>query len=202
MKTFVPPGSLSRLKQAFAGLSQDSSGLAAVEFAVILPLMLVLFFGVAELSSGIAVGRKITMVAQSLSDLTSRSTSVDDTEIANFKTIGGAMLTPYAATPLKVTISELWIKPDTGHARVQWSSDVTKRPIRSEVAIPPDLIAKDPSNNIIANQYLIFSEVSYLYTPAVGYVMGKAGVTLSDVSYTRPRIQSCVYYSESSCPQK
>ena len=47
------------------------------------------------------------------------------------------------------------------------------------VTLPPALLVKQT--------YLIFSEVSYLYTPTVGYVMGKAGVTLSDVAYTRPR---------------
>ena len=38
-----------------------------------------------------------------------------------------------------------------------------------------------------ADTYLIFSEVSYIYVPTVGYVMAKAGITLSDFTYTRPR---------------
>jgi len=63
------------------------------------------------------------------------------------------------------------------------------------VPVPAALISKDASNNIVANQYLIFSEVSYLYTPAVGYVMGVAGVTLTDQTYTRPRQSTCVFYS-------
>jgi hypothetical protein len=44
------------------------------------------------------------------------------------------------------------------------------------------------------NQYLIFSEVSYLYVPLIGYVMDKAGVNLKDVAYTRPRQSTCVIY--------
>jgi hypothetical protein len=39
-----------------------------------------------------------------------------------------------------------------------------------------------------------FSEVSYLYVPAVGYVMAKAGITLHDVAYARPRQSLCVFY--------
>ena len=46
----------------------------------------------------------------------------------------------------------------------------------------------------VASTYLIFSEVSYRYVPAVGYVMAPAGINLSDVSYTRPRQSSCVIY--------
>jgi hypothetical protein len=47
--------------------------------------------------------------------------------------------------------------------------------------------------------YLIFSEVAYTYVPAVGYVMAKAGVALSDKTYTRPRISLCVLYNATVC---
>src|ERR1700726_967518 len=52
---------------------RDRSGIAATEFAVIVPVMLVLFFGTVEFSSGIAVDRKVTLIARTLSDLTSQS---------------------------------------------------------------------------------------------------------------------------------
>ena len=42
--------------------------------------------------------------------------------------------------------------------------------------------------------YVIFGEVSYKYVPAVGYVMARAGVPLSDTTYTRPRQSTCVTY--------
>ena len=51
---------------------------------------------------------------------------------------------------------------------------------------------------VVGGTYLIFSEVSYLYTPTIGYVMAKSGVTLKDVSYTRPRQSTCVYYSRAT----
>ena len=80
----------------------------------------------------------------------------------------------------------------------------TRRPraVGTPVPVPANLIGKDASNKIIANQYLIFSEASYLYTPAVGYVMGVAGVTLSDKTYMRPRVATCVLYNTTtgSCP--
>ena len=58
-------------------LSADRRGIAAIEFAVIVPLMLVMFFGTVEFSSGVAVDRKVTLMARTLSDLTSQSPSVD-----------------------------------------------------------------------------------------------------------------------------
>ena len=94
-------------------LAHDNRGLAAVEFAMIVPLMLVMFFGTVEFSSAVAVNRKVSMMAQTLSDLTSRYTNVGDTDISNFFTIGNAMLTPYSATPLQATITEIYIDPST-----------------------------------------------------------------------------------------
>ncbi|HEY5130301.1 MAG TPA: TadE/TadG family type IV pilus assembly protein [Bradyrhizobium sp.] len=179
-----------RARHSLLNLVGDCRGVAAVEFAVIVPIMLVLFFGTVEFSSGVAVDRKVTLMARTLSDLTSQSTSVDDTAMSNFFAASTAIMTPYPSTPTKATISELYVDPATLRARVQWSKSYqggTVRAVSSTVAIPTQLA--------IAGTYLIFSEVSYLYTPTIGYVMAMAGVNLSDISYTRPRQSACVLYS-------
>jgi len=90
--------------------------------------------------------------------------------------------------------------PSTGAARVQWSKGDAARGTGTSVSIPAVLIARDASNNIKADQYLIFTESSYLYVPAVGYVMARAGVTLSDFTFTRPRQSTCVLYNTTICP--
>jgi Flp pilus assembly protein TadG len=187
-----------RARHSIPDLIGDRSAVAAIEFALIVPIMLVMFFGTVEMSSGVAVDRKVTLVARTLSDLTSQATSVADTDMTNFFTASGAILTPYSPTPTHAKLSELYVDPSTLQARVQWSKSATLdssgnvtlaagRAVSSIVAIPSQLA--------VAGTYLIFSEVSYLYTPTVGYVMGHAGVNLSDVAYTRPRQSTCVFYS-------
>jgi len=181
-------------------LQRDDRGNAAVEFAIIVPLMLVTFFGTVEFSSAIAVKAKVEMVTQQLADLASRYTTVNDTDMTNFGKIGDAMLTPYSSVPLKATITEIYIDPATGVARAQWSTGDVPRGVGSAVPVPANLVAKDATNKIVANQYLIFTETSYLYQPAVGYVMGVAGVTLSDKTYMRPRQGDCVLYNPTTPP--
>ena len=187
-----------RARRSIPDLIGDRSAVAAIEFALIVPIMLVMFFGTVEMSSGVAVDRKVTLVARTLSDLTSQATSVADTDMTNFFTASGAILTPYSPTPTHAKLSELYVDPSTLQARVQWSKSATLdssgnvtlaagRAVSSIVAIPSQLA--------VGGTYLIFSEVSYLYTPTVGYVMGHAGVNLSDVAYTRPRQSTCVFYS-------
>ena len=55
-------------------------------------------------------------------------------------------------------------------------------------------VAVDRKVTLMARTHLLFSEISYLYVPAVGYVMAKAGITLRDAAYTRPRQSLCVFY--------
>ena len=177
------------LRARFSAISllKDCRGIAATEFAIIVPIMLVLFFGTVEFSSAVAVDRKVTLMARTLSDLTSQSTTVADSDMTNFFAASLAILTPYSSTPTKGTITELYVDPATLQARVQWSKGASPRAVSSTVAIPTALA--------VPGTYLIFSEVSYLYTPTIGYVMAKAGINLSDVSYTRPRQSTCVFYS-------
>jgi Flp pilus assembly protein TadG len=205
MKTRTLSAFLRRARLSAMSLPRDDRGNAAVEFAIIVPLMLVMFFGTVELTSAVAVNRKVSMVTQQLADLASRYTSVTDVDITNFFTISDAMLTPYSKTPLNATITEIYIDPSTGVARAQWSKgDAPRLPVGSTVPVPANLIARDSvTNAIIPNQYLIFTETNYLYKPAVGYVMGAAGVTLSDKTYMRPRMASCVLYGTVSgnCPK-
>jgi len=204
---------ISKMRLSAVDMFRDRSGIAATEFAVIVPIMLVMFFGTVEFSSGVAVDRKVTLVARTLSDLTSQSISVGDSDMTNFFTASYAILTPYSSAPsfapTRVTISELYVDPKTLAARVQWSKSGTITPPSTPGNPPTVVLAAGrtvsspvpiPSQLAAAGTYLIFSEVSQLYTPSVGYVMGKAGVTLSDTTYTRPRQSTCVFYSPAVAP--
>jgi len=180
-----------RMRRRAFELLGDKRGVAAIEFAMIVPLMLVLFFGTNEFSSGVAVDRKVTLMARTLSDLTSQNTSVTDTQLTNFFNASNAIMTPYDSVPVKSTITELYIDPSTKQARVQWSKGAAPRTAGTTVAIPTALQ--------IGGTYLIYSEVTYKFVPTVGYVMAKAGITLSDFTFTRPRQSTCVMYNTTVC---
>ncbi|MGC2778365.1 MAG: TadE/TadG family type IV pilus assembly protein [Bradyrhizobium sp.] len=175
------------LRRRIAAFVADGRGVAATEFAFIVPLMLVMFFGTVEFCSAIAVDRKVTLMARTLSDLTSQSTSVGSADFSNFFAASTGILYPYSTTPVNATISELYVDPSTMKATVKWSSGSAQRNPGTQVGIPAELL--------VSGTYLIFSEVSYQYVPTIGYVMGKTGVNLSDVAYTRPRQSTCVYLS-------
>ena len=192
-----------RLWRTATRLSSDCRGLAAVEFVMIVPLMLTMFFGMVEFSSGVAVNRKVTLVARTLSDLTSQSTSVADSDLSNFFTASVGIFAPYSASPTRATITELYVDPTTHQAKVQWSKastfNTSGNVVLSASTHSPGDIITIPAALKVDGTYLIWSEVSYTYVPAVGYVMAKAGITLSDQTYTRPRQASCVMYNTTAC---
>ena len=181
-------------RQAFE-LCRNNSGLAAVEFAMIIPLMAMLLVGTNEFAAGVAVDRKVTLMARTLSDLTSQNTSVDDDKLTNFFNASKAIMTPYSATPVQGTITELFINPSTLKARVQWSKG-------TEAHAPGDII-EIPEALKVGDTYLIYSEVKYVYKPSVAWFISKAdGITLTDFSFTRPRQGLCVMYKTDYCETK
>jgi Flp pilus assembly protein TadG len=183
---------LLRLRRHVAALRRNNRGVAAVEFAMIIPLMGILLVGTNEFSAGVAVDRKVTLMARTLSDLTSQNTSVTDDKLTNFFNASAAIMMPYSPTPVQGTITELYINPDTLKARVQWSKG-------TEAHSPGDII-EIPAALKVGGTYLIYSEVKYKYVPSVAWFINKVnGITLSDVSYTRPRQGLCVMYGTSVC---
>jgi Flp pilus assembly protein TadG len=198
-----------RARLSTLNLIRDRSGIAAIEFAMIVPIMLVMFFGTVEFSSGVAVDRKITLVARTLSDLTSQfPASVADADMLNIFAASSSILTPYSVTPTQPTISEVYVNA-TQVAKIQWSKAATialvggapKATLQTSTRKKGDVVTTIiPQGLLIPNTYLIWSEVDYKYVPAVGYVMAKAGIPLHDVTFTRPRQSACVDYPAAVAP--
>lgn len=187
-------------------LVRDRSGIVATEFAMIVPIMLVLFFGVVEITNGVAANRDVSIMVHTNADLTSQSSSVKDSDLANFFAASIGVLYPYVTSvtdpKLKQTIIEFWVNPAL-QARVQWAKNSDGSP-----SLTPGTVVNIPASLTIANTYVIYSSVNYLYVPTggIGYVMNKAGVTLSDFAFTRPRTSQCVLYDPptpppTTCPQ-
>lgn len=188
-------GSWLRMRHHAFELVGNNRGVGAVEFAMIMPLMAMMLVGTYEFSAGVAIDRKVTIMARTLSDLTSQNDKVTDDKLTNFFNASKAIMTPYSSTPVEGTITELWINPTTLKARVQWSKGANAHSDGDIIEIPEALK--------IAGTYLIYSEVKYKYVPSVAWFINKAnGITLSDVTFTRPRQSLCVMYKTTVCDQK
>jgi len=174
----------SLVRRRLRQLGHDQRGVSAVEFAMLLPLMLTLYLGAVEVSQGVAVDRKVTLSARSVADLVAQATSINTTDVDDILDAATAVTAPYLATNLKVTVSQVQIDAD-GKATISWSDakSTTPRSKGQVVTVPAALN--------IANSYLIWGEVEYAYKPVIGYVISGT-LTLKDQIYMRPRQSASV----------
>ncbi|HXQ83222.1 MAG TPA: TadE/TadG family type IV pilus assembly protein [Xanthobacteraceae bacterium] len=157
----------------------DRRGVSALEFAMLLPLMMTLYLGSVETSQGIAASRKVTLTAHTLADLSSQYTDITNADMSNILNAASAIMAPYPVAGLQAVVSELSINAQ-GQASVVWSDTLngTPRSVGQVVNVPSALA--------VPNTYLVLSEVQYGYDPTYGYVL-TGTLTLSDQMYMRPR---------------
>jgi Flp pilus assembly protein TadG len=167
------------IAKAIARFLGERRGVSAVEFAMLLPVMMTLYLGSVEASQGIAADRKVALTAHALADLATQYTDITNADMTNILAAGSAIIAPYSATGLQEVVSELSINAQ-GVASVVWSDTLggTARTVGQIVTIPASLA--------VPNTYLILAEVQYAYNPTYGYVLTGA-MTLSDQSYMLPR---------------
>jgi Flp pilus assembly protein TadG len=175
---------LARARRPLRALLRDQRGISAVEFAMLLPLMVTLYLGGVEVSQAVAVDRKVTLISRTLGDLVAQATNVTTADMTNILAASAAIVVPYNDSNLKITVSSVKID-STGVAKITWSDtkNGTARTIGTTVTLPTALNT--------ANTSLIWAEAQYSYTPTIGYVI-TGTMTLKDQIYMRPRLSDCV----------
>src|SRR5947209_20070618 len=98
-----------RLSQVSASFVRDRRGVSAVEFAMLLPLMVTLYLGSVEISQGVGIDRKVTLTSRTVGDLASQVSSISNTDMTNLLNAASAVVVPYDLSKLKVTVSEVTI---------------------------------------------------------------------------------------------
>ena len=177
----------------------STSGVVAIEFAAILPVLLVMLLATFDGGNAIAVYMKVRAATDVLATVTnqySTATPIQSSNMTEIMSATSAVLAPYSSAPAVVVISELEIsaaKKTTG--TVEWSAtqNGTALAVGATEKLPTSLNTKN--NNTCSDYpcYLILAQVSYTYTPLFGY-FGSGGIKLSDTEYATPRSSTCIPY--------
>ena len=175
-----------RMTTLLRSFKRDREGASAVEFAILAPLLIALYFGCVEITDGIATDRKVTLTAGTLANLTSQTETITFDGMTNILNASAAVIKPYSIGNLSATISCLKIDAD-GNTKVKWSATLngTARTAGSAVTLPSADLA-------VPNSYLVWSEVNYNYTPVVGYAI-TGTLPLSDQMFMSPRVSPPSY---------
>ena len=162
---------------------KQTNGLAAVEFAFVLPIMLSFFLGLIEVSQALSCRASVTDLAATGSDLVAQESSVTTADMSNVFNALSAMLFPFDASKAKITISSIVDNNTTTTGKVAWSctDGGTARSTNSVVTVPAGLIVPGGGGSII------LSEVTYNYgSPISGYFV--KNLTMTNTFYSKPRL--------------
>ncbi|WP_460448159.1 TadE/TadG family type IV pilus assembly protein [Alsobacter sp. SYSU BS001988] len=186
-----------------ADFVRDARGIAAIEFALILPVMLSLYIGSVEVSMGLSADRKVVLLTRTLADLVSQN---DTTEINQLKTImnaGKVVLSPLKTADARMRITSIAISNTSGkEATACWSEVGPSSPSgwtayargrTFNTAEVPSALRSDSGTS------LVMAEVEYTYKPVMGYVI-TGSLNLQERIFMRPRISTYVGRTESSIP--
>ena len=184
---------IKRLGGLSRRLKADNEGVAAVEFALLLPVMLTMYLGCVELSSGYSCLRKVDALARAMSDLTSQSPATIDAAAMN-EIVASAkgVMQPFDTTLARVAVSSI-IVPNALplKAYTDWSytsGGGTPRPCGVQ---SPGVV---PAGFMNGGRSAIVADVSYDYLPLLAGAFTSFGnnsklkVTLSKTLWLQPRI--------------
>jgi Flp pilus assembly protein TadG len=159
-------------------------GVAAAEFAIILPVLILIMFGTAEIGNALLVDRKVTRATQVIADLVAQQDSVTTTQLDDILQAADEIMRPFPATSEIVLTSVI---RDTGETatKVDWS--VTKRGTAYTKNDPYTL----PSIELDAGTGVIVAEISFAYAALFPTVIFD-NFTIRDRAYLRPRKASKV----------
>ena len=162
---------------------RDGSGVSAVEFALLAPVLILVYFGLAEFCQAYMAQRRMGHATSQVADIVAQYQTVDAELIDDTFAIGGLVLSPFPDAPLKLRVTGITRGAD-GVAKVTWSrgwgEGMTAR--SGVVEVPAGLIAN--------GEGIIMSEGTYDYVSPLGQVL-----TTKQFSHTywlRPRLVNAI----------
>lgn len=193
-------GLATQAKRAYALLSQasltrklgdvvrDKRGIGAVEFAILAPILLMVYIGVFELTLGFSTGKRVTRSVGAIADYVTQKPLTSNGELADVVNLAKSYIAPYSTEGLKIKINGVQID-NTMVPKVAWSwaDGTTKTPVASTVAVPLTLLKP--------NSFLVQVEVSLphellMFMPSI--VMESKTIDIARANFFSPRVGNSV----------
>jgi Flp pilus assembly protein TadG len=174
------------LAQRLRSFRRDQSGVSAIEFAFIAPVMILFYFGMTEYTQAVIAQRKAINTASAIGDLVAQANgSITATALDDIMDIKDVLMMPFpvSGTQLKICIVSI-VNNGTAN-KVTWrrqQNDTTCPAVNATItSVPTELIS--------TNESVIMSKISYTYASPVGQMI-KTAPTFNKTYYLRPRRSS------------
>jgi Flp pilus assembly protein TadG len=190
------------LKARIESFKQSTAGVAAVEFAMILPILVLMTLGVAEVTHAVIAHKKFQKSVAMIGDLVSRENSIGTNVSSAQATMDGMMkaaeqaMYPFDTTALKMSVTAISSNPNTGALTVAWAYPYHGYPVTA-CGQPKSMPA---ANMIAAGNSAVLVEAQFIYTPIIASLVPgfTAPITFTDQIAHAPRGQ-CPDYAGNKC---
>ena len=185
-------GVMQRIGETVRSFGRRKDGAAAVEFALVAPLLLTLYMGTQELSQGIEVNKKAGRASSLIADLVTQQPTFTRSELIAIADLAKAALAPYKRTEPTIDMVGIQITDEiVPRALVTWSQRVTNGSgsrfltVGSPISIPPELM--------IRNTFIVKAKLSMAYVPFTAHTITNAGgLQMGETYHLRPRASPTV----------
>ena len=183
----------TKIKTSIGRLRTASDGVSAVEFAFILPTMIMLYIGAFEFCQAITIDRRVTSVSSAAADLVAQAENTSNSELKEIFNAAKSIMAPYDLSTIEITLTSV-VADENNDTTVDWSRKYDKGTIGAghskgaAFTLPAGLTTEFTS--------VIVAEVAYEFTPLVSRFLTK-GITLRETFYLRPRRSQTVVNSDS-----
>lgn len=181
--------------------ARDRRGVAALEFALIVPLLLMLYFVTMEVAQAIEVNKKVGRVGSMVADLVTQQQEMSKSELESIMRIGEATLQPYNRSRANIDIVAIEVTDEaTPKVQVVWARKLVDGAFSAgsakgtAIVIPPALRIK--------GSFLIRVQSSLAYEPVITWAasakstLGLAsafdGISMAETYYLRPRMSTTI----------
>jgi Flp pilus assembly protein TadG len=165
---------------------RDPRGVSAVEFALIVPLLIAFFFGLNELAEAMMAQRRLSLLSSSIGDIVARDTQLTDARLADVFKVGGVLMDPFPTSTLRMCLVSV-VSDANGRDTVAWSE-----PSNSPTNCPAaGAVVTIPTSVLPAGQSVIMSKASYDFNSPFKYVLPST-LTFRRTYYLRPRLSDQV----------
>ncbi len=161
----------------FKRFKKAQGGIAAVEFALIAPIMIVLFFASVEVSNILIIDRKVTTVTSAVADLVAQDVELTDSEMEDIYAVATALLQPFPSDDFSVTVVS--VIDNGGTTEIDWTDTFNGGAGSFTVGDLPEGI-------LTTNASVVVVDVRYVHSTLVGYFLTDE-VELTDRFFARPR---------------
>lgn len=161
------------------------TGVAAIEFAIILPFMLLLYFGLLDLTGLVSANRRMTSTASIVADLVGQSnTTITTAKISDYMLVAGMINNPLPISGVKVRVTDYRLSG--GAAVQQWTQSSPSGPTCGAVSTSGMTNLMTAGNDIIVAQACM-TYVPYIATFLGDSILGAATFSVQQDIMVRPR---------------